>query len=262
MPILALKNVSVSYGSSKPAVSGVSLELEKGEILCIVGESGSGKSTLLHAIMALLPPSAMIAGQILLAGEDLLQLTPKERCSKRGKSLAMVFQHAGRYLNPKRKIGTQYTAFLRRHLQLPKTDCELLQQDMLRRVQLEEVDKILASYPFQLSGGMMQRLGIAMAMSLRPPLLLADEPTSALDVINRYHIAQLFRQLANEYQTAMIIVTHDIALARMLSDKLAIMRHGQMIEYGLTKEVFDAPQTAYTRTLIDSVISLEESLLL
>ena len=258
MEILRLEHVSVSYDGKRPAVDDVSFCVEEGEIVSLVGESGSGKSTLLHCIQGLLPSGAAARGEILLFGQDMRTLPAGERRKMRGEQISMIFQDTGRYMNPVSKIGKQYTGFLKLHLDKPKAQLLALEQEMLRKVNLKDTQRVLDSYPFELSGGMRQRVGIAMALSLHPRLLLADEPTSALDVTVQAQVVRELAQLCRSEGATIIMVTHNMGVAANISDKIGVMRSGRLVEWGTAREVITNPQEEYTRSLLSSIVDLED----
>ncbi|MBO7709798.1 MAG: ABC transporter ATP-binding protein [Lachnospiraceae bacterium] len=262
MEILSLEHVSVTYDGIRAATDDISLQIMQGEIICIVGESGSGKSTLLHAVQGLLPAGAAVKGQIRLFGKDLAGLSQVQKRRMRGEQVAMIFQDTGRYMNPIAKIGKQYLSFLKLHLQKPEAELKALQEEMLRKVKLTDTQRVLNSYPFELSGGMRQRVGIAMALSLGPKLLLADEPTSALDVTVQAQVVRELAQLCRDAGTTIIIVTHNMGVAATISDRIGVMQGGRMVEWGTVSEVIQKPKSTYTKDLLRSIIELDDPQLL
>ena len=168
----------------------------------------------------------------------------------------MIFQDTGRYMNPISRIGSQYTEFLRVHGIKSNEECQRLEQDMLSRVHLHDTDRVLHAYPFELSGGMRQRVGIAIAMTLKPRLLLADEPTSALDVTVQAQVVYEMMELRKKYGTTIIIVTHNMGVAAYMSDMIGVMQNGKLVEWGRTEEIIDHPREEYTRTLLSSIVEL------
>ncbi len=256
MEILKLEHAFITYDGEKNAVSDISLSVEEGQIIGIVGESGSGKSTLLHSIQGLLPRGAACKGSFSLFGRDLFSLSKRELQNMRGRDVAMIFQDTGRYMNPTSRVGSQYTEFLRVHEKLSKKECLEIERDFLGRIHLHDADRVLKSYPFELSGGMRQRVGIAMAMTLKPKLLLADEPTSALDVTVQAQVVYEMMELRRKYGTTIIIVTHNMGVAAYMSDMLGVMQNGRMVEWGKTDEIINSPKTEYTKLLLDSIMEL------
>ncbi len=258
MEILKVDNYSVSYDGEHNAVDHVSFSMNEGDIVCIVGESGSGKSTVLHGVLGLQSSGAVSKGQISLFGNDLAGLSRSEQLKMRGEQVAMIFQDTGRYMNPISRVGRQFDAFLKYHVTMTPCEMHELEREMLRRVHLQDVERVLDSYPFELSGGMRQRVGIAMAMSLKPRLLLGDEPTSALDVTVQAQVVRQMMDLRDKYGTSLLIVTHNIGVAAYMSDYLGVMQHGRMVEWGRTEDIIRSPATEYTKKLLRSVIGLND----
>lgn len=253
--LLDVSNLTVAYGKNKkPTVENISFSLKNGEILSIVGESGSGKTTVIRAIMGCLPSSGkVIAGKIIFEKRDLLTFNKKDWLDIRGKNMTMIFQDSGNMLNQILPIGKQFIEYLRVHDNLTKEEAYFFAVEMLTRMNLPNPDNIMKSYPFELSGGMRQRVGIAMAMIFRPELLLADEPTSALDVTTQAQIIKELMSVPRQCGTAMIVVTHNISVAAYMSDKIMVMSKGKIMEYGSAKDIINSPQTEYTRTLLSAV---------
>lgn len=257
MSLLTLEDVCVSYeNNSQLTISNINLCVNDSEILCIVGESGSGKTTLLNSILNLLPNQAKMTGKIVFQNMDLCQIPLKVLEKKRGKDITVVFQDTGRFMNPIQKIGKQFSNYLKQKGY--RDDYRILAKELFEKVGLLDVDRILNSYPFELSGGMRQRVGIAFAISLQPKLLLADEPTSALDVTVQKQVADIFVMMKQRYQTAIIIVTHNMGLAKYISDKICVMKDGEIVEFGETSQVINFPKSAYTKLLIDAIVDLED----
>ena len=251
--LLEVKGLNISYGD-KLTVSGVNLELNTGEIMSIVGESGSGKTTVIRAIMGCLPGRGHVSGgSIIFEGRDLLKNTPKEWRQLCGREMSMIFQDSGNMINPIRRIGEQFVDYIRTHApEKTKAEAAEMAKDMLNRVRLPNPESIMQSYPFELSGGMRQRVGIAMAMVFRPKLLLADEPTSALDVTTQAQIIRQIVDIRNEFGVAVILVTHNLGVASYVSNKLVVMKNGRVVESG-KREVISNPQDAYTKELLAAV---------
>ena len=251
--LLEVKDLNISYGD-KLTVSGVNLELNTGEIMSIVGESGSGKTTVIRAIMGCLPGRGHVSGgSIIFEGRDLLKNTPKEWRQLCGREMSMIFQDSGNMINPIRRIGEQFADYILAHApQKSKAEAAEMAKDMLNKVRLPNPQNIMNSYPFELSGGMRQRVGIAMAMMFSPKLLLADEPTSALDVTTQAQIIRQIVDVRNEYNAAVILVTHNIGVASYVSNKLMVMKNGRVVESG-GREIIENPQHAYTKELLAAV---------
>ncbi len=258
MDILNIENLSITYDGIKNAVDHVSFSVKPGEIIGIVGESGSGKSTMLHSILNLLPPGSGRKGKCEIFGKDSEEYNSKEWKKLRGSQIAMIFQDTGRYMNPISRVGKQYTDFLKLHGIKGKANCEELEKEMLSRVHLQDVDRVLHSYPFELSGGMRQRVGIAMAMSMKPQILLADEPTSALDVTVQAQVVYEMMELRRKYGTTIVMVTHNMGVASYMSDKIGVMQNGKLVEWGKTEDIILNPKHDYTKSLLDSVVELDD----
>ena len=257
MSILEIKNCTVRYQNGAPAVSDVSFDVEQGEIVSLVGESGSGKTTLIRAILGLLPPGGKITGgEIILDGRDLLKLSEKEMQSVRGGDIAMIFQDVGASMDPVRLIRSQYEESIRVHERISKNDCFEKALTMLRRMHLTDPKRVMGSYPFELSGGMRQRVGIAMGMTAQPKLLLADEPTSALDVTIQAQVVHEMKELRDKYGATIILVTHNMGVASYLSDKIGVMKNSRMVEFGTRDEIIFSPKEQYTKDLMDAVPKL------
>ncbi len=254
--LLDVKNLDVSYGD-KLTVTGASIELDKGEILSIVGESGSGKTTVIRAIMGCLPGRGHVSGgSITFDGRDMLKNTREDWRKISGSEMSMIFQDSGNMINPIRRIGEQFTNYILAHApQKSKAEAAEMAKDMLNKVRLPNPQNIMNSYPFELSGGMRQRVGIAMAMIFSPKLLLADEPTSALDVTTQAQIIRQIVDVRNEYNAAVILVTHNIGVASYVSNKLMVMKNGHVVESG-GREIIENPQHAYTKELLAAVPAL------
>lgn len=254
--LLDVKNLDVSYGD-KLTVTGASIELDKGEILSIVGESGSGKTTVIRAIMGCLPGRGHVSGgSITFDGSDMLKNTREDWRKISGSEMSMIFQDSGNMINPIRRIGEQFTDYILAHApQKSKAEAAEMAKDMLNKVRLPNPQNIMNSYPFELSGGMRQRVGIAMAMIFSPKLLLADEPTSALDVTTQAQIIRQIVDVRNEYNAAVILVTHNIGVASYVSNKLMVMKNGHVVESG-GREIIENPQHAYTKELLAAVPAL------
>ena len=246
----------MTYDGEHNAADHVSFSLQEGEIACIVGESGSGKSTVLHGILGLPSPGAVTKGRILLYGKDIASMSRTELLKMRGEQVAMIFQDTGRYMNPISRVGHQFDSFLRYHLDCGKEEMHRIEEDYLQRVHLPDTRRVLHSYPFELSGGMRQRVGIAMAMSLKPKLLLGDEPTSALDVTVQAQVVRQMLDLRKKYGTTLLIVTHNMSVAAYMSDYIGVMQQGKLVEWGRTEDVIGNSRTDYTKKLLHSVIGL------
>ncbi len=258
MNVLELQDISITYQGAKEAVKHVSFPVGEKQIVAVVGESGSGKSTMIHGIIGLLSAGGKITGgNILFCGRDFQTFSKEEMRNLRGKEIAMIFQDAGSYLNPRRRIGFQYIETMRTHLQITKQEAAERAKAMLTRLKLADPERVMKSYAFQLSGGMRQRVAIAMAMTMRPKLLLADEPTSALDVTVQAQVVQEMLDLRDTMGTAIVIVTHNMGVASRMADAIAVMQHGNLVEFGSREAVIEHPRNEYTKHLLSVVPELE-----
>jgi len=237
------------------AVDGVDLRVERGRTLGIVGESGCGKSVTALSIMGLVPqpPGRIAGGEILLEGEDLLKAKPERLRDLRGDQLAMIFQEPMTSLNPAFPVGDQIAETLLRHKKIGKKEAENRAIEMLRRVRIPSPERRAKEYPHQLSGGMRQRVMIAMALACDPKLLIADEPTTALDVTIQAQILELMRALREELGTSIILITHDLGVIAELADDVAVMYAGKIVERCTAEKLFAEPQHPYTIGLLGSI---------
>jgi len=259
-PILEIRNLAIDFATETgtvEAVKGISFSLMAGETLAIVGESGSGKSVTGLALTRLLPepPALYRSGQILLHGNDILKMAPRDLRSIRGAKIAYIFQEPSTSLNPVFTIRSQIAEAL--HLHRPEVkdiDAEVIKY--LDLVGIVDPQKRLHDYPHQLSGGMQQRVMIAMALSCQPELLVADEPTTALDVTIQAQIMDQLRELKKRVRMAIILITHNFGIIGGIADHVAVMFRGKIVEYGTTSEVLSNPQHPYTRALIDCIPQL------
>jgi len=257
-PVLDIANLCVSVRGEegeREVVSNLSLTLSRGETLCIAGESGSGKSMTALAIMQLLPqPAARISsGAIHLGDTDLAGLDERQMRRIRGNRIAMIFQEPMTSLNPVLSIGRQLTESIEAHTSLSPADARQRAIEALKAVRISEAESRLKQFPHELSGGMRQRVMIAMALALEPDVLIADEPTTALDVTVQGEVLELLRDLQRQHGTSVILITHDMGVVAEMADRVIIMRHGRMVEEGKTADIFAAPQAAYTRELLAAV---------
>lgn len=255
--LLQIRNLSIGLpfgGDRKLAVEDVSIGVGDNELLCVVGESGSGKSVLSHSIMGLLPNVlTRRSGDILFGEEDVTAMSERELRRLRGAEIGMVFQEPMSTLNPLMRIGDQIDESIRFHRQLAKSKRRDMVLEVLESVGFPEPERMLRRYPKELSGGQRQRVMIAMALVLRPRLLIADEPTTALDVTTQAQILDLIRKVQREMQMAVMFVTHDFGVVAEIADRVAVMRHGILVEQGTAAEVLNRPKHGYTRQLLDSV---------
>jgi peptide/nickel transport system ATP-binding protein len=249
----SVERLSIEFGS-KRVVSDLSFVLHSGKTLCIAGESGSGKSLTSLAIMGLLPKVAHVpSGAILLEGQNLLDLPERQMQQLRGKDIGMIFQEPMTSLNPLMTVGQQLEETVRRHEPVSRNQARQRAREMLEAVRVPHVDKRLVQYPHELSGGMRQRVMIAMAMVCRPRVLIADEPTTALDVTIQAQILELMRELQREFDTTLLMITHDMGVVAEMADEVVVMNQGVMEERAPVRELFRAPQAAYTQKLLSAV---------
>ena len=254
--MLELKDVTISY-KNVPTVEHFSMNMKQGQIISLVGESGSGKTTVIRAILGLLPGGGKVTGgEITFEGEDILAYNAEKWRKLRGSDISMIFQDSGAMMNPTKKIGTVFTEYIRTHEKISKKEAWEKGITMLERMRLPAADNVMNSYPFQLSGGMRQRVGIAMGMTYQPKLLLADEPTSALDVTIQAQIVRQMMQLREDYNTSIIVVTHNLGVAAYMSDYIIVMKHGKIEDQGAREYILKESKNEYTRKLLDAVPSL------
>jgi peptide/nickel transport system ATP-binding protein len=260
-PVLSIDNLTVGLGKRGDQgriIDGVSLQVMPGETLCVVGESGSGKSVTSLATMGLLQKDALkvTGGTITLADEDITRAGDKRLRELRATTMAMIFQEPMTALNPVVPVGRQIDEVLRTHTQLDARARHAKILAMMEQVRLPDVERIFAAYPHRLSGGQRQRIMIAMALILDPKLLIADEPTTALDVTTQKQILSLIRDLQRDHGTAVLFITHDMGVVADIADRVAVMRHGRIVETGPLDTILRAPQMDYTRNLLSAVPSL------
>jgi peptide/nickel transport system ATP-binding protein len=257
-PLLDVRGLSIALppGADRPlAVDNLTFTLNPNEILCVVGESGSGKSMTAHAMMGLLPhPHVRVsAGSLLFKGRDVLTMPEAEQRSLRGGRIAMVFQEPMTALNPLMRVGRQIGESLREHTSLPAAGRRARVVELLDQVGLPNPAELADAYPFRLSGGQRQRVMIAMALACQPDILIADEPTTALDVTTQKQILDLIRAIQAERHMGLMFITHDFGVVAEIAHRVAVMRHGKLVEYGAASDVLNRPQHPYTRQLIASV---------
>jgi len=243
-----------------PAVDGVDFSLNKKETLSIVGESGSGKSVTALSILRLIstPPGKIVAGEIIYNGKDLLKLTEKEMQKIRGNDISMIFQEPMTSLNPVFTVGKQISEVLTIHQGLSKQQAIKKAIEMITLVGIPDADKCIKNYPHQLSGGMRQRIMIAIALACNPKILIADEPTTALDVTIQSQILKLMSELKEKLDTSIILITHDLAVVAQLADNVMVMYAGKAVEYGDVKSIFKNPLHPYTVGLLNSIPKIDK----
>lgn len=260
--ILEVKNLHVTfstYGGTVQAVRGVNFHVNRGETLAIVGESGCGKSVTSNAIMRLIPnpPGRITQGEVLFKGEDLIKISDKEMRSIRGVDISMIFQDPMTALNPTLTVGNQLTEGLRQHHKIDKNHAKKKALEMLNLVGIPNPEERMNHYPHQFSGGMRQRIVIAIALICEPDLLIADEPTTALDVTIQAQILELFDKIQKRTGIAVILITHDLGVVAKVADRIAVMYAGKIIETGTKREIFYQPSHPYTRGLLNSIPRLD-----
>lgn len=257
--LLKYDHVEISF-AGRPVVHDVSVSLEPGEILGLVGESGSGKSTLIKAAMGLLGGNGLVTrGDIWFRGQNIPDLSDQELRKIRGAQIGMIFQDAGASLCPIRTIGGQIYESMSAHMEISKEEAKERSLDLFHKLHFKNTERIWDSYPFELSGGMNQRAGIAIAMLMNPAVLMADEPTSALDVAVQKQVVLEMRQLRDMFGTAIIIVTHDIGVVSAMADRVLVLKDGNAMEYGDAGQVLKNPQNAYTKKLLSAVPRLRRN---
>ena len=257
--LLRIENLRTTFGTTA-AVDGVSLSVERGKTLGIVGESGCGKSMLSLSIMRLTPPAARIAGQVLFDGRDLLTLAGRDMRAIRGRRIAMIFQESMTSLNPAFTVGDQIAEAMRAHDRAtPAAELRRRTVAALDRVRIPAAARRAEDYPHQLSGGMRQRVMIAMALACAPDLLIADEPTTALDVTVQAQVLDLLRDLQAQTGMAIVLITHDLGVVAEMADEVAVMYAGRVVERARGPDIFDDPQHPYTLGLLGSIPRIEEN---
>ena len=263
-PELLVKNLKVSFAALKKeliAVRGISYQLNQGEILALVGESGCGKTVSALSILRLIqePPGKIVSGEILFAGKDLLKLKKKELQDRRGKGIAMIFQDPMTSLNPVLTIGEQIIETLLRHTSLSRKKAREKSFRLLEQVEIPSPKQKLDQYPHQLSGGMRQRVMIAMALSCSPRILIADEPTTALDVLIQAQILSLLKKIKNDTQMSILLITHDFGVVAEVAERVMVMYAGEIVESGSVNDLFRSPLHPYTIGLMESIPTLEST---
>ncbi len=254
--MLEIQGLTVAYGGVA-VLEDFHLTVAPGQVVALVGESGSGKTTAVRTVLGLLPPGgAVTAGSVTLDGRDLLALPPKAWRGLRGREIAMIFQDTGAMMNPIRTVGSQFCEYLRCHEKMTRQEARRRSVQLLERMGLPDAEGLLKTYPFQLSGGQRQRVGIAMAMAFRPRLLLADEPTSALDVTTQAQIVQQMLDLKRDHGTAILLVTHNLAVAAYLADQLLVLQNGRVVDRGDREKILRHAAAPYTRELLEAVPDL------
>jgi oligopeptide/dipeptide ABC transporter ATP-binding protein len=255
-PLLEVKNLKVSFAGKKKTtniVAGLSFNVEKGKTLCIVGESGCGKSMTSLSVMGLLPKTGEIEGEILLKGDNLTEKSMKQMSKIRGNQISMIFQEPMTSLNPVQTVGKQIAETIILHQKVSKKEARQKAVEMLQLVGIPSPDKRIDAYPHELSGGMRQRVMIAIALSCNPELLIADEPTTALDVTIQAQILDLMKNLQKELDMGIIMITHDLAVVSEMADTVLVMYAGKAVEYGSRTSIFNNPLHPYTQGLMKCI---------
>jgi len=257
LQVIDLRVFYFTYGKIIKAIDGISLNIKKNSTIAIVGESGSGKTTLIHSILKTLPRNAkVVSGKIIFEGEDLTSLEDEDMKEIRGKKIAAVFQDPHSYLNPVLTIEEQISEVLIYNHGLKKSEAKEEVIKLLSMVKIPDPHRVARSYPHQLSGGMAQRVWIAMAIACRPLLLLADEPTSALDPTVQIQILRLLKELKEKIGFSVMIITHDLSLVAYIADYIYIMYAGKICEHGEVRSIFKDPKHPYTQALLSSIIDI------
>ncbi|MBL0778719.1 MULTISPECIES: ABC transporter ATP-binding protein [Streptomyces] len=261
--LLDVRDLQVEFHTREgvaKAVNGVSYSVDAGETLAVLGESGSGKSVTAQAVMGILdtPPGHITGGQIIFEGRDLLTLKEDRRRKVRGAEMAMIFQDALSSLNPVLTVGEQLGEMFTVHRGMSRKDAKARAVELMDRVRIPAATERVDQYPHQFSGGMRQRIMIAMAMALEPKLIIADEPTTALDVTVQAQVMELLAELQREYNMGLILITHDLGVVADVADKIAVMYAGRIVETAPVHDIYRAPAHPYTRGLLDSIPRLDQ----
>jgi ABC-type dipeptide/oligopeptide/nickel transport system ATPase component len=253
--LLKVQGLTISFQQNE-VVKNVSFEVEQGEIFGLVGQSGAGKSMTGRAIIRLLPPTAKVSGRIFFKGHDLLSLSEKEMRKIRGNEITLIQQDPVASLNPVFKIRDQITDVIKLHLKLDDKEAINRARNLFTEVGIPNPEKVLLKYPHQLSGGLCQRVAIAIAFACEPSLVVADEPTTALDVITQGMVVNLMKRMQKQFNTSIIFITHNLALASNICSRIAVMSDGQLLEVILSKNISTGSNHPYTRTLLSSLLTL------
>ncbi len=258
-PMVDIRDLAVTFRGARGrvrAVNGVSLAVQPGEVVALLGESGSGKSVTMRSLLRLHPPRTLIEGGIRVAGEDVMGLSQKALADLRGRIVSMVFQEPRLALDPVYTLGHQIAETIRRHEPVSRAEAKARALALFEKVRIPSPERRLQTYPHEMSGGMLQRAMIAMALACNPKVLLADEPTTALDATVQIQILLLIRELQREYGLSVIFVTHDIGVAVEVADRIAVMYAGRIVEEGTVADLIHRPQHPYTQGLLGARVEL------
>ena len=259
--VLEVKNLVTTFRINKkeyPVIRDISFEIHENETLCMVGESGCGKSVTTLSVMGLLPENGAVrSGSIKLCGEELLGMSPRQLGQVRGKKMGMIFQEPMTSLNPLLTIGYQLTEGLRQHHGMSKAEAHATAVSYLEKVGIANAEERMKQFPFQLSGGLRQRIMIVMMMSLQPRLLIADEPTTALDVTIQKQVLLLLNRLKQDMKTGILFITHDLGVVAQIADRVIVLYSGSKVEEGATRQIFENPLHPYTNGLIAAVPNVD-----
>lgn len=257
MNLLTIENLHIYFEQQKyvlKAVDGLDLSVKTGETVALVGESGSGKSMTAYAVLRLVPePGKIVQGRIQFDDQNLLDLSPKDMQRIRGREIGLIMQDPFSALNPVIRVGEQVAEVVRHHFRYSRKKARADALEMLRTVQLANIEKTYEKYPHQLSGGECQRVLIAIALACRPKLLIADEPTTALDVTIQSQILNLLKSLKQQFNLSMLLITHDLGIVAEAADRVAVMYAGKIVEQATTLDLFQAPQHPYTQLLLNAM---------
>lgn len=262
--ILEVEGLTVEYftkSMSTVAVNNISFDLKQGQILGIVGESGSGKSTVAYSIIQILNKryTRINQGRIIFKDKDIVKLTSQQLEKVRGKEISMIFQSPTSSLDPVYTIGDQISEMILLHQQISKKEAKLKSIELLKKVGIEDAEKRINQYPHEFSGGMQQRVLIAIAIACNPKILIADEPTTALDVITQNQILKLLFDLSQEFNISIIFITHDMGVVAQFCDQIIVMKNGEIVEKGDSLQIFESPQKDYTKKLLAAIPKIHEN---
>ena len=264
MPVLQIENLQIAYpGANDPLVvaDDIDIQINAGESMGLLGESGCGKTSIALGIMRLLPPQARLSGQICLKGQNLLSLPDQEMQRIRGKQIAMIFEQPATCLNPVMTVGDQISEVFQFHASYSSKASKRETIELMGRLGIDAPEKRYRHYPHEFSGGMMQRIMIAMALALKPALLIADEPTTALDVTIKAQIVQELKDTLARMNTSLLLISHDLGIAAHLCDRVAVMYGGMIVELGSRRQILITPRHPYTRALLDAARGQEDQLI-